>query len=155
LLSIFDPRTSWRGKLLHAREHIERLDQACTDYRATEPFRIEAERSANSNEIAYRLYYERPIPDGLSLIVGDILHNLRSALDSFVYGLVEHLLGRALLEPEARLIQMPIYPHPEGFKSSSAVLVGAHSIRLRWEMHLRRSSRTTIARELKRNWCLS
>ena len=52
------------------------------------------------------------IPVEWSAIVGDALHNLRSALDCFVVGLAESNLARALTADEERRLQFPICATP-------------------------------------------
>ena len=88
----------------------------CDEYRARRPFYVEAEPTERPDEVRYRLHHKIEIPRDVPLIVGDILHNLRSALDSLVLGLIEHTERRRLGEDEAKACQFPIYPDPEGFK---------------------------------------
>ena len=61
-----------------------------------EPFRIEEEPTDQPEKLAARLRLLQPIPAEIPLIVGDILHNLRSALDSLVYELTTQAAGRPL-----------------------------------------------------------
>jgi hypothetical protein len=113
---LLDRNTSWLAKLNHANGHLRRLRQVCDEYRARRPFYVEAEPTDRADKVQYRLHHEIPIPRDVPLIVGDILHNLRSALDSLVLGLIEHAEGRRLGEDEAVACQFPIYPDPDGFE---------------------------------------
>jgi hypothetical protein len=57
-----------------------------------------------------------PVPAEVALVLGDVLHNLRSALDSLVFALTEDGLGRELSEPEEKACQFPIAKTPEDFQ---------------------------------------
>ena len=113
---LLDADTSWWAKFNHAGRHLARLRQVSDDYRAKRPFYVEAEPTDRPDVVQYRLHHEIAIPKDMPLIVGDILHNLRSALDSLVLGLIEHAEGRRLDEEEQRACQFPIYPDPMGFE---------------------------------------
>ena len=65
---------------------------------------------------AYRFHQSKPIPVAISLIVRDVLHNLRSALDSLMVGLVRLDLGRELDEADEKACQFPISRDPKAFK---------------------------------------
>jgi hypothetical protein len=112
---LLDRDTSWWAKLTHADDHVSRLRQVCDEYRARRPFYVEPEPTDRPDVVQYRLHHEIEIPKNVPLIVGDILHSLRSALDSLVLGLVERDLRRKLSPDEERACQFPICSEPNGF----------------------------------------
>jgi hypothetical protein len=112
---LLDRDTSWWAKLDHADGHLARLRHVCDEYRARRPFYVEAEPTDRADEVQYRLHYEVEIPKVVPLIVGDILHNLRSALDSLVLGLIERDLNRKLSADEEKACQFPIFTEPKKF----------------------------------------
>jgi hypothetical protein len=106
-------------KFHHREGHVARLRQVCEDYRRQRPYYVEAEPIA-PDRVEYRLHIRLPTPPIVPLIVGDILHNLRSALDSIGLGLVQHDQGRVLDEQEQKACQFPICERPREFKHSSS-----------------------------------
>ena len=112
------PDTGWRLKLAHAATHIDLLAKVCNAYRAQVPQHVDSEPTDEAGRTAYRLYVDVPIPVEISLIVGDVLHNLRSALDTLAFALVvnDDAAGRALTEEEERSCSFPIYDEPSGFE---------------------------------------
>lgn len=73
---------SWRLKLARAEYHLEELERHLREYVERNPYR--AERRLNSKRDRRRWYYvlvmPPPTPDP-PLILGDAIHNLRTALD--------------------------------------------------------------------------
>jgi hypothetical protein len=110
--TLMDPELSWWAKIGQAERHCERLTELYNRYRAAEPFHVEAVPTAEADEVAYRLRLTEPIPLEIPLIVGDLLHNLRSALDSLVYEMTTRAVGRRLQPEEERACQFPIAPDP-------------------------------------------
>ncbi len=62
------------------------------------------------------------VPLELSLVLGDLIHNLRSALDSLTLAIVQDETGRKLTEGEERACQFPVCTTPSRFQE--AVTVG-------------------------------
>jgi hypothetical protein len=65
------------------------------------------EAGERPNEVAYRLRILRETPGAVSTVVGDVLHNLRSALDSLAYGLAVQPEGKTLTRKEERVTTFP------------------------------------------------
>jgi hypothetical protein len=114
-MMLMDPEGSWWAKQGHAQSHLKRLAMMYDSYYESRPFKIEEEPTDQPEKLAARLHV-RPIPPVIPLIVGDILHNLRSALDSLVYELVTQAAGRSLNTKEERACQFPISADPASFK---------------------------------------
>jgi hypothetical protein len=92
--------TAWRLKLAHAARHIDQLAKVCNAYRAQDPQHVDPEPTDQPGRTAYRLYVDVPIPVDISLIAGDVLHNLRSALNTLAFALVVNDIDRELTADE-------------------------------------------------------
>ena len=79
--SAFD---SARLKAQRANHHIDELQSVAAAFAATPFYEIVAHQDAGGNRIA--IVPLQPIPNTLPLIVGDAIHNLRSALDHLATG---------------------------------------------------------------------
>lgn len=108
--------TSWRAKLARAWEHIESLKALVGDYRRSQPYEMKPERTDVPGRAAYRLQVWRPQPLGISTTVGDIVHNLRGALENLAYELARRGQGRTLSPDQEWRPTFPIYATPEDFE---------------------------------------
>lgn len=111
-----DNTTSWRLKIHRAREHFAALDREIRAWVGTNPMAILKEKDAEGRR--HTVFGEIVNPPALnrwSLIAGDCVHNLRSALDSLVYAIAVHETG---LNPPAdeRALQFPVASCPNDFK---------------------------------------
>jgi len=84
-----EPSPNPRGKLDRAHEHLRVLDtETAAFYKGNavegKPYEIESEFRADASEYVFTIKVLRQPPAALSLILGDYLHNLRSALDHLV-----------------------------------------------------------------------
>ena len=111
----FGAETAWWAKHHHTQDHLARLREVCAGYQATNPLEVRPEPTAVPGQTAYRLHQSSPIPVAISLIVGDLVHCLRSSLDSLVFGIVRHSLGRDMTEDEEKSCQFPICSSPKDF----------------------------------------
>jgi hypothetical protein len=69
--------------------------------------RLTPEPGDQPNELAYRLRIHGEVPAEVSTVVGDIVHNLRSALDSLAYALAERSKGGPLGKREEQVTFFP------------------------------------------------
>jgi hypothetical protein len=126
----YDPETAWWAKHGHAKDHLERLRGVCAAYQSTNPLEVRAESTDVPGQTAYRLHQLTPIPVAISLIVGDLVHCLRSSLDSLVFGIVGDSLGRDMTHAEERDCQFPICSSPKDFNkffnTSRTKIMGDH-----------------------------
>jgi hypothetical protein len=98
---------TWWVKLRRANHHIDELDSMVRSYEASRPFRVDPRPGRVGNEIAYVLSVAILPPADLSPVVGDAVHNLRSALDSVAF----HLATRrsdSLTKKQQESIHFPI-----------------------------------------------
>lgn len=87
-----DPLASARKKLERAEHHLETLREAEKGFLKTKPYEVvAAEIEADGLEHVYRLKVHIEPPPELSLILGDAIHNVRSALDHIFYGTACHV----------------------------------------------------------------
>lgn len=103
-----DPQASWNAKLERAQEHLQALRTQVNEYRASEPYTVKPELTDVPQRLAYRLHIWRPQPIKISTIVGDILHNLRAALESVAFELARRSLNGVLTPDQEGLSTFPI-----------------------------------------------
>ena len=80
-----------RLKIERAKKHIRDLDIAIQAFVLDKPYRLEVKPHPVAQIEHTTLYVAevKPIPDEISLTVGDAIHNSRSALDHLMWQLVE------------------------------------------------------------------
>lgn len=76
-------------KVGRARQHLELLDRERQRFTETDPYRLEIEHDPQTGHQIVRFRCDGPfrVPMQMSMIAGDAIHNLRSALDHVVYRL--------------------------------------------------------------------
>jgi hypothetical protein len=74
-------------KIARANKHIVDLQQAIKDFLATGPYKVGFRRDATTRKPIYYVTEAHEAPPALALITGDIVQNLRSALDHLAYQL--------------------------------------------------------------------
>lgn len=77
-------------KIKRAKEHINDLNALIDAYLAERPMKLFITQDRKTAEKSGIVKIERPIPVNVAVILGDALHNLRTALDHLAY----HLIGR-------------------------------------------------------------
>jgi hypothetical protein len=77
-----------RVKIERAKKHFHDLQAARTQFMEGTPYRIDCEHNAQSGYNLYRVFDIQAPPAEIGLITGDVIHNLRSALDHLAYQLV-------------------------------------------------------------------
>jgi len=75
-------------KIERARERLRELGAAIKAFHDTKPYVIETKRDPSTRRLIYYLTRALPVPLTVSTIAGDMLQNLRSALDHLAYQLV-------------------------------------------------------------------
>lgn len=96
-------------KLAWAHQHIDALQRDIDDFLDREPY--EATLKYNDKQARYVATIharEEPPLERWGLMVGDIVHNLRSALDSLAFAVWVSDMGRLPSEDEAKAIQFVI-----------------------------------------------
>lgn len=111
-----DPLESAHLKLRRARDHIRALNECVRRFHKTDPYRVIRELEREGAEHVYRVEVFREPPPYLGTVIGDALHNLRSALDSIAYDLSGPHMP-ALSDREIRSIGFPIAVEAAKFDS--------------------------------------
>jgi hypothetical protein len=112
----FDPSWPWMVKLDRARMHIAELHRVVEEYR-TQHVRIEQLPGDGVRRADIILRLSAPIPLAWSGIIGDVLHNLRSALDTFAFELARLHIGDELPQTLVRKPSFPIQKSLDRYES--------------------------------------
>lgn len=115
-------------KLLRAAEIIRELQAEVTAFHQSHPYKLVSEREASSGAHVVRVRILRTPPIRWGALIGDAIHNLRSALDLLVWQLVLHAGGKP-----GKRTAFPIYDRELDFLAGyAAQLAGADaSVRTR------------------------
>lgn len=111
------PLEGCRAKIARAECHLIELGIRVRQYIDTQPFRILGEYQSATHEYIIRAEavpdYD-PVPSDLVLIAGEVVHQLRSALDHLVWDLVVQNTGAA---PTGTDSGYPIFRTADGYNS--------------------------------------
>jgi hypothetical protein len=83
-------------KITRARRHITEAGAECASFFAGHPYAVIVEgapTTAGADFRIWRIHVREQLPEHLSAIIGDAVHNLRSALDLLACDLVRHNSG--------------------------------------------------------------
>ena len=114
------PLADARAKMLWADRHADALYREVRAFVGRKSARIahDIEPETGDHVFWMNLAEEPPLGEW-GLILGDVLHNLHSALDALAWQLASIGLGREPTEKEAPGISFPIRKRPEDFASAS------------------------------------
>jgi hypothetical protein len=98
-------------KIERAKDHIRELEAAINAFMAERPFRTIIKHQPNARRYTIVSKRYKPIPDKLSLIVGDTIHNLCAALDMTLYGMAHDKA------PSPFELMFPFVRKPESLES--------------------------------------
>ena len=76
-----------RMKLDRAKQRMKELEEALQSFYATNPFKFSGKADLQAGKVVYTMDLVKDAPDEASLIAGEIIQNLRSALDHLAYQL--------------------------------------------------------------------
>lgn len=99
-----------RARVNRAITQVHELNSQVRAYLSRRPYEVIGERASSPDEIVLRLVVTEPSPLEWSVLVGEIIHDLRSTLDHLAWGLSELNSGSAPypLPNSWRRIQFPI-----------------------------------------------
>lgn len=103
-----DRGSAWWAKMDRAEEHLDDLEGEVGQFIRGGTYEVELMPGAVPHETDLRLRISRPIPVRFSTMIGDVLHNLRSALDCVAFELARRHVGRELTEDEQQACEFPI-----------------------------------------------
>ncbi|MBA5865836.1 MAG: hypothetical protein GDA67_03955 [Nitrospira sp. CR1.3] len=75
-------------KVDRAKEHLATISADLRAYLDSKPYAVGAKRAPDTRRLIYSVAGVRPTPLRISAVLGDAIHNLRSALDHLAYQLV-------------------------------------------------------------------
>jgi hypothetical protein len=78
-----------RAKIERAKEHVRDLEAEVRRFHETRPYEVGTDEESQPGKRLTKLTKAERPPDRLALIAGDVIHNLRSALDLLIWQLVE------------------------------------------------------------------
>jgi hypothetical protein len=110
-----DQSSSWWAKANRAKEHIDSLRHLVDEFRASRPYTLTPEPTDTPDRLAYRLRFSRPVPVAISTTVGDVLHNLRAALESLAFEVARQSQNGMLTADQEKASTFPICETPEAF----------------------------------------
>src|SRR5829696_2335396 len=76
-------------KIARAHAHFETVEREITRVVGNNAYTTPSEHDAECTEYRFTIEGLKPLRGDLSAIVGDLLHNLRSALDHLAHGLID------------------------------------------------------------------
>ena len=97
-----DRNAAWWAKLDRAEVHLRSRRDQVEQYKAANPYEVAPEPTDTPDRVAYRVHVRHQVPVAISTIVGDIVHNLRPALDSLAYEMAVRHVGRPLKDAEPK-----------------------------------------------------
>lgn len=83
-ISESDPLYSVKLKIERAKHHLSNLDSELRAYRSRQPYTVIREDNSKTGDHIFRFKANETIPVEIPLIIGDVVHNLRSAFDHLV-----------------------------------------------------------------------
>ena len=94
-----NPLDGVRLKLARAMEHLLKLDDEIHEYRVREPFRVLREVDSRDARLRYGFFLTELPPAHLSVVIGDVVNNVRSSLDHLAWQLVLANGGTPRIDP--------------------------------------------------------
>src|SRR5690349_16309366 len=101
------------AKIERAREHLEPFKREMDEAAEQHPFRAVTHFDPNTGIARYGIQQVLPSSLRIAVMAGEIIHNLRSALDYIVF-----LLAKANNVTPTRWHQFPIYADPSEYAGS-------------------------------------
>lgn len=101
-----------RLKIERAKKHVNDLNIAIDNFLVEHPFELWSRFKKKPSERAIFVKQNKPIPDEIPLILGDAVHNLKSALDILAWRMVGDKA------PNPKRVLFPFADTEEGLKGS-------------------------------------
>jgi hypothetical protein len=83
-----DLLASTNSKINRAKKHLAELEAEIAAYHRGNPYHIVTDKDTEPGYELYRFVFIKPIPCSLGSVIGDVIHNLRAALDTLATALV-------------------------------------------------------------------
>lgn len=82
--------SSTEAKIARAKKHLAELEVEVAAFHGRNPYRIETDRNSEPGHELYRFRFVEAIPREWGTVIGDVIHNLRGALDNLATSLAVH-----------------------------------------------------------------
>src|SRR5260370_14876681 len=112
-----DPAAAWWAKAARAGKHVDDIRYMVSEFERTKPYEVRGEVTEHPDEVAFRFHINRPVPVELLTTVGDVLHNMRSCLDSVAFELARRHLDDRMTDEQEEASQFPISPDASKFEA--------------------------------------
>jgi hypothetical protein len=99
-------------KLKRAKKHISDLEGAIRSFHDSRPYSISHKDNLETGERTYYVHFVQDIPEDFSLMIGDAIQNLRSALDHLATRLVD--IG---IDPRVKNSYYPIFESADTYEA--------------------------------------
>lgn len=132
---LFTVEWAWRVKLRRAEAHVEQFARESARYLEASKagFDYITDEQAGTIDVVLRAECDPPMV--LGAIVGDVLHNLRSALDAIAWETCMRC-GAGLTEKQERDIYFPLTWEPEKWPDAAKRLIGVPAAQLQAFEHV-------------------
>jgi|ERR1019366_6629121 hypothetical protein len=120
-------RFSFDYKLERADQHLQTLKEWVERWSSRNSYAITDKLDAQTGENVVTIEPVGSPPAHIGMIIGDILYDLRSALDQLAYALAVKNLGEPLLDKIARGSEFPIYEDPTDYSKHRKRKIGGVS----------------------------
>ena len=110
-----DADSAWWAKANRAAAHIRALDRLVDEYRDSDPYSLTPEPRDADGRVPYRLHILKPVPVEIRVTIGDVLSNLRAALESLAYEIAQLGHGGILTAQQQSATTFPIRSSPETY----------------------------------------
>ena len=107
------PDWPWMAKLARAKVLTAELKSLIDDFVPT-AYRLEYEPAGNG-DTHLRIVEAKPVPAEIPTVIGDVVHNLRSSLDTIAYELARRSQGGQLTPEQERQPQFPMFDNPTSY----------------------------------------
>lgn len=105
-------------KVARSNEHFHSLDAELAAYIATNPCKVATKRDPETRRLVYYIDTFDPVPVRAAAIAGDVIHNMRCALDHLAHELVLVNGGTP-----TKQTQFPIFDTSEKYESAKVAAV--------------------------------
>lgn len=103
-----DRSLPWWAKMRRAEKHTEEARLLIHPFKRGEAWDVETAPGRTPNETAHVLKVHHDLNPELPQVVGDVVHNLRSALDNYAFWLAERDHSGSLSLPQEKWVSFPI-----------------------------------------------
>ncbi len=115
------PLNGARKKVVRAEEHLRALNDVVESFIKRKSYRpIEDRDPKTGTQRRYAVLTEQPPPE-IPLVIGDVVHNLRSALDHGIFEVASRHASRPLTHRQEEGLSFPIFSNAAKFNRSSGV----------------------------------